>query len=120
MKKVKPKFDMTLEELCIIQIEKATKSEPVKAKVLRFLYGRGTGDWVHTRRIQEVIRELRLKGFPICANGDGYYYPTGQSELTKYIETVKGRVKELSTCLDALNANYGNVAINAESVIGAV
>jgi len=119
MKKPMPQFDPRLEEICIISIETATKENPVKAKTLRQIYGDKTKEWVHIRRVQEAVQSLRLRGFPICANAEGYYWPGSSLELVNYIDGIKQRVSELNKMLEAVMQKHGSINISAEAVIEA-
>lgn len=119
MKKPIAQFDPRLEEICIINIENATKENPVKAKTLRQLYGDQTKEWVHVRRVQEAVQSLRMRGFPICANGEGYYWPGSNAELDKYIDGIKSRIAELSKMLEAVMIDNSKVVISTSAIIEA-
>lgn len=119
MKKPIPQFDPKLEEICIISIENATKENPVKAKTLRQFYCNETKEWVNIRRVQEAVQSLRMRGFPICANGEGYYWPGSTVELFNYIDGIKQRVSELNKMLEAVMQKHGSIGIEAGAVIEA-
>lgn len=52
--------------------------------------------------MRSVINALRRKGYPICANGKGYYYPASREEIAEYIESLAGRIESEQEALDGM------------------
>lgn len=56
--------------------------------------------------MRSIIHALRLKGFPICASGRGYYWAENKLELHTFIQSLQGRADELQAAIDGLGAGY--------------
>lgn len=54
--------------------------------------------------MRAVINALRRKGYPICANGKGYYYPNSREEIEEYMESLAGRIEKEKEALDGMSA----------------
>ena len=54
--------------------------------------------------MRAVINALRRKGYPICANGKGYYYPKDRAEIQEYMESLSGRIQKAQEALDGMKA----------------
>jgi len=52
--------------------------------------------------MRQIIHALRVKGYPICATGNGYWYPANLEQLDWYIESFKNRIEDQSTALRGL------------------
>lgn len=52
--------------------------------------------------VRQVINTLRVRGYPICANGKGYWYARTKAELDEYIRSLKGRIGKEQEACDAL------------------
>lgn len=59
--------------------------------------------------MRSIIHALRVKGFPICATGDGYYYPQSSEELSAYITEFQGRVDNQQVALDAIKKAFDKI-----------
>lgn len=44
--------------------------------------------------MRSIINALRRKGYPICANGNGYFWPADRGEIMEYIESLEGRIRK--------------------------
>lgn len=115
-----PQFEATLEEICVREIEEATKEYPVKATDILREYWNETRESLCVRRVQETIQRLRLQGLPILASARGYYWPENEEELYEYNKVLAGRVKELSVVLAALKKAYPRINVQARATIEAV
>ncbi len=62
-----------------------------------------------------VIHALRVKGFPICANGRGYFYARSDEELSKFIFKLQGRVDKQQEAVFGLKEAYHNIGKLAEN-----
>jgi len=52
--------------------------------------------------MRSIIHALRIKGYPICANGDGYYTARTRKEIDEYCGSLSGRISEMSEALIGL------------------
>lgn len=57
--------------------------------------------------MRSVIHALRMKGLPICANSQGYWWPTTSQELSAYIVEFQARINEQQKACDALRKGFG-------------
>lgn len=53
--------------------------------------------------IRSMVHDLRIQGFPICSDNDGYYYATTADELDATINIMRSRAKEIEKVFVALN-----------------
>jgi len=60
--------------------------------------------------MRSVINALRVKGYPICAHGNGYYWPRDQKELTEYVDSFQGRIDDQQRACDGLRAGSDKLA----------
>lgn len=44
--------------------------------------------------MRSIINALRRKGYPICANGNGYFWPGSRAEIEEYIASLEGRIRK--------------------------
>ena len=56
--------------------------------------------------MRQVIHALRVKGFPICASGKGYWWPKDQAELQTYIDSLQARINEQEDALEGLQKGF--------------
>ncbi len=59
--------------------------------------------------LRAIIHALRVHGFPICANGRGYFYARTREQLSRFIVTMQGRVMSQEEALKGLKASFGKV-----------
>ena len=45
--------------------------------------------------MQAIIHALRVKGYPVCANGKGYYPGTTEQEIREYAQSLQGRIDKM-------------------------
>lgn len=55
--------------------------------------------------MRSIIHALRLKGYPICANNKGYYWPETPTELDEYLEDFKARIEDQQKAYYGMQAN---------------
>lgn len=55
--------------------------------------------------MRQVVHALRVKGYPICANGKGYYWPEDKAELDGYLESFKTRIEDQKKAYYGMQAN---------------
>lgn len=51
---------------------------------------------------RSIVNALRRKGYPICANGKGYYYPETKAEVEEYAASLEGRIRKEQEALDGI------------------
>ena len=56
--------------------------------------------------MRSVIHALRVKGYPICASGRGYWYPASGDELKAYIESLEARANDQLEAVEGLKLGY--------------
>lgn len=49
--------------------------------------------------MRQIINALRVKGLPVCANGKGYYAARSKEELSDYIHSFEGRIRDQESAL---------------------
>lgn len=49
--------------------------------------------------IREIINSLRVKGFPVCSSGKGYYFAKNKMELRKTIAHLNGRKNSIESAM---------------------
>lgn len=98
------------QELALGEIEKATKAHPVTGADIVDSIGLRDADRSKIgASMRAVIHALRVKGFPICASSDGYWWPSSERELEEYCASLDGRISEQQRALDGLRAGRDKV-----------
>lgn len=59
--------------------------------------------------MRAVINALRVKGWPICASGEGYWWPANSAELAAYIASFEGRIRDQQRALDGLRDGFDKI-----------
>lgn len=59
--------------------------------------------------LRQIIHVLRIKGFPICATGRGYFYAQTSEQLSKFIVKLQERVVSQEQALNALKNAFDKV-----------
>lgn len=59
--------------------------------------------------MRAIIHDLRIKGFPICAGGKGYWLTKSEAELNKFIWELKARIKSQKEVLAGLEKSRAKV-----------
>lgn len=52
--------------------------------------------------MQEIIHNLRVKGYPICADRGGYFLTKDKAVLENYIRSLKGRCEKIQLAINGL------------------
>lgn len=68
--------------------------------------------------MRSVIHGLRVKGYPICATGNGYWYAKSQDELFQYITEFQARIDNQQEACDGLKNAFENVKSDYPQKIG--
>lgn len=55
--------------------------------------------------MRSIINALRVKGYPICANGIGYYWPATPKELDDFIASFQGRINDQQKACSGMRLN---------------
>jgi hypothetical protein len=59
--------------------------------------------------MRSIINALRKQGYPICADGNGYWWPRQVKELEEYIERFESRVADEQKSIDGLRRKLGEL-----------
>lgn len=54
--------------------------------------------------MRSIVHALRIKGYPICADTRGYWWPSSVEELDAYIASLQGRIDMQQDACDALRS----------------
>lgn len=66
--------------------------------------------------MRSIIHALRIKGFPICANGDGYFWARTSVELNDFIRSFQARVDDQQRAIDGMKESHSKVPIKEQTV----
>lgn len=97
----------------LVEIRKHGKSLPIRGKDLANIIGlkpRQTGK--EGADMRSVINALRVKGYPICASGDGYWWPSSRMELSAYIVGFDSRVSKQLQAVNGLKASFDKIELS--------
>jgi len=83
-------------------IAERSKANPVTGAQLSRLAGITDKVEKIGANLRSVVNTLRDKGYPICAGGEGYYYPQDPGELQDYIMSFNKRIEQQQRARDAL------------------
>lgn len=67
--------------------------------------------------MRSIINALRVKGYPICADGRGYWWPANDHELSAYITSFQGRIDDQQRACDGMKQGFDKVAKAPEEVL---
>lgn len=101
-----------LQEQAMMEIEKHGKENPITGRDLANRIGlkpRQTGK--EGADMRSIINALRMKGYPICASGGGYWWPKSRMELSAYIASFEGRVLQQERALSGLKVGFSKVGM---------
>jgi hypothetical protein len=59
--------------------------------------------------MRAIIHALRVKGYPVCASGRGYYWPKNDLELSAFIHAFKIRVLQEERAVNGLEKSWDKV-----------
>lgn len=59
--------------------------------------------------LRQIIHALRIKGFPVCASGRGYFYARTTEQLSKFIMNLQARLISQEEALTGLKGAFHNV-----------
>ena len=55
-------------------------------------------------KLRAYINEIRAKGYPICASGDGYFWPSNGQDILDQVESLEGRASLIIRAADGMRA----------------
>lgn len=59
--------------------------------------------------MRSIINALRVKGWPVCASGKGYYWPASQEELSAYVASFRARLADQSKAIAGMEFGFDKV-----------
>lgn len=57
--------------------------------------------------MRSIVNALRVKGYPICANGKGYFWAATQGDLETFITSFQGRINDQQKACSGMRLNKG-------------
>lgn len=66
--------------------------------------------------LRAVVNALRRKGYPICATGEGYWWPRDDAELSGYIVSLQGRINEQQEACDGMKKGFALILKKAKEL----
>lgn len=94
---------------CIYQ---HSNQNPITGKEIANLIGlvpRDTGK--EGADMRSVINALRSKGYPICASGEGYWYPRNKADLDEFVQSFQGRIDSQQKALMGIRAGVDKIIL---------
>lgn len=85
----------------VIEIRKS--DNPVTGKDIANVVGlkkRATG--VDGADLRSIVNALRVKGYPVCASGKGYFWPRDRVELEAFTDSFQGRINDQQEACDGM------------------
>lgn len=90
----------------LTMITDRAKNHPITSHELMLFLDIKDKDGKVGANLRAVVNALRDKGFPICANGKGYYYPQTPEELQQYIESFQNRINQQQEACNNLKSKH--------------
>lgn len=63
--------------------------------------------------MRSIVNALRVKGYPVCASGEGYWWPKDRAELETYIDSFQGRINDQQKACDGMREGLASFATRA-------
>lgn len=93
--------------------------------ILLTLIGHGADNAIHladlvrltgleSRIVRKRIETLRRRGYVICADESGYYYPTSFLELSRYIRRTERQAKSILFTLKAARRRLAELSSDGD------
>lgn len=92
------------EKLVLIEIGSHNKGNEITGAKIANAIGlkkRDTGK--EGADLRSIINRVRRKGYPVCANGKGYYWPRNQTEIMDYQESLQNRLEKIQEAYDGID-----------------
>ena len=96
------------QEKVIIMIKDRSRRKPISSHELITFLDIKDKDNKTGANLRSIVNRLRDKGYPICANGRGYYYPQGPAELEEYIVSFQNRIDQQQEACNNLRDKLKN------------
>lgn len=61
------------------------------------------------RLLHRAINELRVEGYPICSDTNGYFYAANSEEIDGTVQHLVSRAQEMLTARDGLEKSKANL-----------
>jgi hypothetical protein len=93
----------TTEQLVLVTISTHSKGNEITGTKVANSVGlkpRDTGK--EGADLRSIINALRRKGYPVCANGKGYFWPKNQDEILDYQESLSKRLDKIKEAYDGI------------------
>lgn len=92
---------LTLEEVC----KRPLGNEITGTAIARAIGLKPRRSGMSGADMRSIIHALRVKGFPICANGKGYYWAQTPKEISEYVDLFRGRIEDQERACEGMKAN---------------
>lgn len=67
--------------------------------------------------MRSIVHALRVKGYPICATGAGYWWPKNKEEAQAYILSFQGRIDDQQVALDGMRTGLGLIPAGKRQIM---
>lgn len=98
-----------LQEKTLKVVKEVNKKMPLTAKQITNIIGLKEDFSKEGANMRSIIHALRVKGYPICANGRGYYYARTSTELSEYIVSLNARIMKTEEASRGLSKGFDKV-----------
>lgn len=93
----------TTEQLLLLEVSRHSHGNEITGAKIANAIGlkpRSTGK--QGADLRSIINAVRRKGYPVCANGKGYFWPTNQDEIMDYQESLQKRLDKIQEAYDGI------------------
>lgn len=97
------------QKLVLDLVKNSDRKNPITGARLTYLVGVKEEEGKTGANMRSIIHALRTKGYPICANDKGYWWPNDRQELQDYIESLEGRIMSQTKALSALRGGFDQI-----------
>jgi len=92
-----------LQAKALTEVEHHMKGNPITGAKLANLIGlKPRSNGKAGADMRSVIHALRVKGYPVCASGKGYWYAETKKELEEYCDQLTARIRDQQEALSGL------------------
>lgn len=57
---------------------------------------------MQSQEVRAMVNELRCKGYPVCANGGGYFLSANADDVRQTIKGMEGRIRAMEHAVNGL------------------